>query len=98
MTGWLVSRFDVNTLPRERLDLAMAWVRRHGVDPAEVKPTVSVSVSDEGAMRLHLSRFWLVDGKKVVDHNLDVIATTPLVIDVNPDDPPPWLRPAATEE
>ena len=35
-----------------------------------------------------------VDGEKVADHNMDRVATIPLVVPINPDDPPPWLRPA----
>jgi len=97
VSDWQVARYDVNELPHDRLRLAMEWVARHGVDPKDVMPRVTVSSSDDGALRLHLSRFHRVDGKKVADHNLDVMATVPLVIDINPDDPPPWLRPSTEE-
>ena len=90
MTGWRVARHDIRELPPQRRDLVLAWVIRHGVDVNDVMPTLTVS-SAAGVLQLHLSRFHRVDGEKVVDHNLDVVATTPLVIDINPDDPPPWL-------
>lgn len=98
MSDWLVERFeDVNALPAERLQLLMEWVSRHGVDPADVRPSLTVTATDDGQLRLHLSRFYRVDGRKVADHNLNVMATIPVVIDIKPDDPPPWLRPADKE-
>ena len=89
--SWLVERYDVRDLAPERREAVTAWVVRHGVDVLDVMPKFTVSATDDGVLQLHLSQFHRVDGEKTVDLNLDVVATTPLVIDINPDDPPPWL-------
>jgi len=88
---WLVERFeDVNTLPPDRLKKLMEWIARHGVEAADCRPSLTVTSDDDGKLQLHLSQFYRVAGQKVVDHNLGLIATTPLVVDINPADPPPW--------
>lgn len=90
--SWLVGRLDVmRDLEGERRQQVLDWVTRLGVDVDDVRPQLTVSARTPSAMRLHLSRFFRVDGEKVPDHNLDTIATTPLVVNIPPNDPPPWL-------
>lgn len=92
--SWRVYRINVLDLVGEQRQQVLDWVTRLGVDVNDVRPQLTVSAGEDDplAMKLHLSRFYRVDGEKVPDHNLDVIATTPLVVDIDPSDPPPWLR------
>lgn len=90
---WLVRRIDADSkdMTPERWDLVKAWLVRHGIDVMDITARVTVTSEDDGQLRIHASRFQRLDGQKVADLNLDAMATTPLVVDINPADPPPWL-------
>lgn len=96
MSLWTVARVDVNALEGAQLGEALAWVAGLGVDPKTVIPHLVVSQDDAGAYRLHLSRFVLADGRKVVDHAAGRVHTEPVVIPV--DTYPSWLPEAGQHQ
>ena len=94
---WVLIRTNVVQLEGEQKQWALDLVRRLGHDPKDLRPELCVSTGPEG-LRLHLSRY-LRDGSgaQVPDHNLNVMATTPVVVVLELTDLPPELRPATVE-
>lgn len=82
--SWHVLTFnatDASTTP-EALAAVQAWLSDLGVDPLDVANRLVISQTDE-RFDLHLSQIVRdAAGKPIVDHAVNAIASTPLVIDL----------------
>lgn len=98
MTGhlWKVARVDAARCTAEQRQELIAWVAEvsgllseAGV-AAYVRPTIVVSQDDrDRSYRLHITKYVLVDGNKVIDHAAGELHTEPLVFPII--DFPAWL-------
>jgi hypothetical protein len=83
VTHWKWARFDTLDLEPAGIEAATQWVRGLGLDPANLRTAFCVSQDTDGQFRAHFSEY-LRDGQGrfVIDHAQDVVATRPIVVDL----------------
>lgn len=76
-----------------RADELVEWMRRLGVDPANISLDAVLTHDDALQHYLHLSEYVVDDkGRKQIDYAADAVYRRPVVVPVEPGSWPRWLH------
>lgn len=102
LSHWLCARVTPGDVPVEYNAVIMDWLAGYGVDAKECLNGLVITnakVDDTIQYFLHVSLLVRDDGKTIVDHAADHVASTPLVIPLGTEMPTePWIAIAVANQ